>query len=299
MTESISPQAVRAGSRRPSDLEFFFRELARRPAGLFGLIVILLIIFIIIFGPLISPYSYSDQDISHRLEGPSAQHLLGTDHLGRDLAARLIYGTRVALGTAFPAVSIALGLGLVLGLLAGYLGGWVDNLLLVIFDTIQAFPAMILALALLSILGPSSENVVLAIVVAFTPGYARITRAQVLGLKTNLFVEVEKSLGAGLFRILFVHILPNTLPPMLILLAMDLPYGITVETGLSFLGLGVQPPLASWGVILSDGFAKIRMSPWAVIWPSVMLMITTLGFTLFGETVRDLTDPKLIGSRRA
>ncbi|HEX2979171.1 MAG TPA: ABC transporter permease [Anaerolineaceae bacterium] len=299
MAASTSPQSVPSASRRPSDVEFFFRELAHRPAGLFGLIIILLIVFIIAFGPLLSPYSYSTQDIKNRMQGPSAQHVLGTDHLGRDLAARLIYGTRVALGTAFPAVSIALALGLVLGLLAGYLGGWVDNVLLIAFDTIQAFPAMILALALLSILGPSSENVILAIVVAFTPGYARITRAQVLALKTNLYVEVEKSLGAGLFRILFVHILPNTLPPMLILLAMDLPYGITVETGLSFLGLGVQPPLASWGVILSDGFAKIRMSPWAVIWPSVMLMITTLGFTLFGETVRDLTDPKLIGSRRA
>jgi peptide/nickel transport system permease protein len=285
--------------RRSSDIEYFFRELFRRPAGLFGLIIILLVVIIIVFGPIFSPYSYAKQDIKHRLEGPTASHILGTDHLGRDLASRLIYGTQVAIGTAFPAVVIALALGLVLGLIAGYLGGWVDNILLIIFDTIQAFPAMILALALLSVLGPSSNNVILAIVVAFTPGYARITRAQVLAIKTNLFIEVEKSLGASLFRILFIHILPNTLPPMLILLAMDLPYGITVETGLSFLGLGVQPPLASWGVILSDGFAKIRMSPWAVIWPSVMLMLTTLGFTLFGETVRDLTDPKLIGSRRA
>jgi peptide/nickel transport system permease protein len=299
MEIQLLPQAATPVSRKPSDLEYFFHELSRRPAGLFGLIVILLIVFIIVFGPFISPYSYAQQDIKHRLEGPSASHLLGTDHLGRDLAARLIYGTKVAIGTAFPAVTIALVLGLVLGLIAGYLGGWVDNVLLIIFDTIQAFPAMILALALLSVLGPSTNNVILAIVVAFTPGYARITRAQVLAIKTNLFIEVEKSLGANLFRILFIHILPNTLPPMLILLAMDLPYGITVETGLSFLGLGVQPPLASWGVILSDGFAKIRISPWAVIWPSVMLMLTTLGFTLFGETVRDLTDPKLIGSRRA
>lgn len=299
MAETLSNPSFPDGGRKTSEPEYLFRELTGRPAGLFGLIVILFIGFIILFGPMVSPYSYSKQDIKHRLEGPSTTHLLGTDHLGRDLAARLIYGTQVALGTAFPAVVIALVLGLILGLVAGYLGGWIDNILLIIFDTIQSFPAIILALALLSILGPSTNNVILAIVVAFTPGYARITRAQVLAIKTNLFIEVEKSLGANLFRILFIHILPNTLPSMLILLAMDLPYGITVETGLSFLGLGVQPPLASWGVILSDGFAKIRISPWAVIWPSVMLMITTLGFTLFGETVRDLTDPKLIGSRKA
>lgn len=285
--------------KKISDLRYFFQELIKRPAGLFGAIVILLIVFIVIFGPSLSRYSYAEQDIQRRLEGPSADHILGTDQLGRDLAARLIYGTRIAMGTAVPAVVIALALGLILGLVSGYVGGWVDNLLLVSFDTIQAFPAMILALALLSILGPSSRNVVLAIVIAFTPGYARITRAQVLGIKTNPYIEVEKSLGANIFNILFVHILPNTLAPMLILLAMDIPYGITVETGLSFLGLGVQPPLASWGVMLSDGFAKIRISPWPVLWPSIMLMITTLGFTLFGETVRDLLDPKLIGSRRA
>jgi peptide/nickel transport system permease protein len=299
MTAEILPLIERPVARKLSDPEYFVKELWRRPVGMFGLIVILLIIFVIIFGPSLSRYNYAKQDIKHRLEGPSSTHILGTDHLGRDLASRLIYGTKVALGTAFPAVAIALVLGLVLGLVAGYMGGWVDNLLLVIFDTIQAFPAMILALALLSILGPSTKNVVLAIVVAFTPGYARITRAQVLAIKTNLYIEVEKSLGTSIFRILFIHILPNTLAPMLILLAMDLPYGITIETGLSFLGLGVQPPLASWGVILSDGFAKIRNSPWPVIWPSVMLMITTLGFTLFGETIRDLIDPKLIGSRRA
>jgi peptide/nickel transport system permease protein len=299
MSSQELPMKKLNGTRKLSDPEYFFRELTRRPSGLFGLIIILLILFIIVLGPSLTNYTYSQQDIKHRLEGPSATHILGTDHLGRDLAARLIYGTKIALGTAFPAVVIALSLGLVLGLISGYLGGWVDNILIIIFDTVQAFPAMILALALLAILGPSSRNVILAIVVAFTPGYARITRAQVLSIKTDPYIEVEKSLGANLFRILFIHILPNTLAPMLILLAMDLPYGITVETGLSFLGLGVQPPLASWGVILSDGFAKIRNSPWPVIWPSVMLMITTLGFTLFGETVRDLIDPKMIGSRRA
>ncbi len=284
--------------KKSSSFQLFLRELLRRPGGLFGLIVIVLLIFILVAGPMLSPYDYAHQDIKHRMEGPSAAHLLGTDNIGRDLASRLIYGTRVAFGVAFPAVVTALLLGLVLGLLTGYIGGWFDSIMLIIFDTLQAFPAIILALALLSILGPSLQNVIIAIVVAFTPGYARITRAQVMAIKTNLYVEVERSLGAKMWRILFVHILPNIVAPMLILLAMDLPYGITVEAGLSFLGLGVQPPTPSWGVILSDGFDKIRNSPWPVIWPSVMIMISTLGLTLFGETLRDLLDPKLIGSRR-
>ena len=205
----------------------------------------------------------------------------------------------MALVTALPSVVGALAIGLLLGLLAGYLGGWVDNLLLVISDTVQAFPAMILALALLAVLGPSMKNVVFVIIVAFVPGYLRITRAQVMAVKVNPFVEVERALGASPLRIIFVHVLPNVLPTLIILLAMDLPGAITVEAGLSFLGLGVQPPTPSWGVVLADGFAKIRLTPWPVLWSSLTVMLTTLGFTLFGETVRDLLDPRLAGTRRA
>ena len=273
------------------------RELVRRPSGLFGLLIVAALLILLAFGPLIAPYEQAQQDIQHRLEGPSATHLLGTDHVGRDLLSRLIVGTRVALGTAFPAVLAALLAGLILGLVAGYVGGWVDNLLLVVFDTIRAFPTVILILALLALLGPSIQNVILVIAVTSAPGYARIVRAQVLSIKETPFIEVERALGASPLRIVLVHILPNILAPLVILLAMDLPGAITTEAALSFLGLGVRPPTPSWGVILADGFAKIRSSPWAV-WASLALMLTTLGFTLFGETLRDLLDPKLAGSRR-
>jgi peptide/nickel transport system permease protein len=291
-----SPTPVK---KNPSGFAFFVHEFFKKPTGVFGLVVILILLGMVAFGPLLSRYDYAKQDIPSRMQGPSATHLLGTDSLGRDLASRLITGTRVAMGTAFPAVCIALLFGLVLGLLSGYMGGWLDNIFLVVFDTLQAFPATILALAFLAILGPSLGNVILVIIISFTPGYARITRAQVIAMKQNLHIEVERSMGAGLWRILFVHILPNIIAPMLILLAMDLPYGITVEAGLSFLGLGVQPPTPSWGVILSEGFIKIRNSPWPVIWPSLFIMLSTLGFTMFGEALRDLLDPKLAGSRRA
>jgi peptide/nickel transport system permease protein len=231
------------------------------------------------------------------LQGPSAEHWLGTDHLGRDLWSRIVYGARIALGVAVPAVGLALLGGVVLGLLAGYLGGIVDDIAIVIFDSLQAFPAVILALAILALLGPSLVNVILVIGLAWTPGYARITRAQVLSTKQNQYIEVERSLGAGQRRILFSHLMPNILAPLLILAAMDLPVVITFEAGLSFLGLGVRPPTPSWGVILADGFNFIRQSPWPITWAGLTLIITTLGFTLFGEALRDVLDPRLSGTR--
>jgi peptide/nickel transport system permease protein len=276
-----------------------FHQLLRRPSAVFGMLVIALLVVLFVFGPILTPYPYTEQNISRRLEGPSMDHLLGTDHLGRDLLSRLIIGTRVALGTAFPSVLAALLAGLVIGLVAGYTRGRLDNLILVVTDTLQAFPALLLALALMALLDPSISNVILVIAIAYTPGYARIVRAQVLSVKEEQFIEVERSFGAGHLRIALVHILPNMLAPLLILLAMDLPSAIATEAGLSFLGLGVRPPTPSWGTILSDGFQKIRTSPWPVIGGALALMITTLGFTLFGEALRDILDPRVSGSRRA
>ena len=291
---SLIEKPVDEKLERPS----VWHEIMRRPAGVFGLVIILLLMLILIFGPLIAPYSEIAQDLKHRLEPPSAAHLLGTDHLGRDLLSRLIIGTRIALGTAFPAVLFALVAGSILGMLAGYLGGWVDNALIVVTDSMQAFPSMMLALALLSLLEPSMKNVILVIAISYTPGYARIVRAQVLAIRESQYIEVERAFGATDLRIALVHILPNILAPLFIMLAMDLPTAITTEAGLSFLGLGVRPPTPSWGVILNEGFQKIRSSYWPVLDASLILMITTLGFTLFGETLRDILDPRLTGSRR-
>jgi peptide/nickel transport system permease protein len=168
-----------------------------------------------------------------------------------------------------------------------------------VLDSVQAFPAVILALTILALLGPSLVNVIIVIGLAWTPGYARIVRAQVLTTKQNPYIEVERSLGASQPRILASHLLPNIVAPLLILAAMDLPVVITFEAGLSFLGLGVRPPTPSWGVILADGFNFIRQSPWPITWAGLTLIITTLGFTLFGETLRDVLDPALSGTRGA
>lgn len=295
-------EAAAAGRRAhvelPGRLAALLRDVARRPAGMFGLVVVAALVVMVIFAPWISPHDPAAQSIADRLQGPSWTYPLGTDELGRDLLSRLIYGTRVALGIAVPAVVGAMFVGLLMGMTAGYVGGRLDNLLIVVMDTLQAFPAVILALALLALLGPSIRNVIVVIIVSFAPGYARVTRAAVLSEKQNSYVEAERSLGAGDLRIATVHILPNVVAPLFILLAMDIPSAIVVESGLAFLGLGVQPPTPSWGVVLSDGFERVRETPWPVLWAGLALMIATLGFTMLGETLRDVADPRLSGVRR-
>lgn len=275
----------------------FIRDVAGNWGGLMSLVIIGGLILVISLGPLFVA-DPAAQDIPRRLEGPSMDYLLGTDHLGRDLLARLVFGTRIALGVAVPAVSIAMLLGLVLGLAAGYLAGRIDNTILVVTDALQSFPAVVLALVFLALLGPSLINVIFLIGLALAPGYARVARASVFAIKKNVFVDAERSLGASSGRIIIVHILPNVIAPMLILMAIDLPVAVTIEAGLSFLGLGVPPPTPSWGVILSDGFVRVRDAPWAVIGAGAALMITTLGFTLLGEALRDRLDPTVQQARR-
>jgi peptide/nickel transport system permease protein len=224
--------------------------------------------------------------------------VLGTDQLGRDILSRLIYGTRIALEVAVTAVAVALVAGLALGLLGGYLGGLVDNVVVLLMDTFQSFPAIVLALALLTVLGPSLRNLIIVIAVTFSPNYARTSRALVLTVKQNQYVVAERALGAGRLRIMARHIVPNIVAPLFILMAMDIPSAIAAEAGLSFLGLGIPPPNPSWGSILSDGFNSIYQAPWAVLFASLALAIATVGFLMFGEALRDALDPRLKGVSR-
>ena len=295
---AVSTETLPLVRRRGSGVLGVLREVARRPKGLAGLVIVCGLILLALFPSIFAPYSPYTQDIVDRLQGPSRAHLLGTDQLGRDLLSRVIFGTRIALGVSIPAVTAALLAGLVLGVIAGYAGGIIDSVMIVIMDTLQAFPAVILALALLALLGPSLRNVIIVIAVAFTPNYARVSRAMVLAAKENQWVEAERSLGANVSRIVTVHILPNIIAPLVILMAMDIPSAIATEAGLSFLGLGVQPPTPSWGVILSEGFENVVLSPWGIISASAALMIATLGFTMLGEALRDVADPKLGRTRR-
>lgn len=272
--------------------------ILKTPGGAIGTVIVAGLVFLAIFGPAVAPYSYSSISVNHQLQGPSWQHLLGTDQIGRDLLSRLIDGTRIEMEVAVPAVAAALAGGLVLGILGGYLGGLVDNVVVLLTDTLQSFPAIVLALALLTVLGSSIRNLIIVIAVTFTPNYARTSRALVLSVKNNQYIVSERALGANRARIMVRHVLPNIVAPLFILLAMDTPSAIATEAGLSFLGLGVPPPNPSWGSILSDGFNTIDQAPWAVLFASLALGIATIGFLMFGEALRDVLDPRLRGVSR-
>ncbi|RPI93263.1 MAG: ABC transporter permease [Chloroflexi bacterium] len=272
-------------------------DVLRQPLGVVGFAIVLAFVISVLFAPLIAPYDYARQDIPNRLQGPSTTYWLGTDHIGRDIFSRLVYGSRIAFGTAIPSVGIALVTGILLGLIAGYVGGLVDNIIVVFMDMLQAFPSIMLSLAILALLGPSLVNVIIVIGLTWMPNYARVIRAQTLSIREKAYVEAERSLGARNRTILLSHILPNVIAPALLLAAMDLPWVITFEAGLSFMGMGVRPPTPSWGAILSEGFNHIFESQWPILWSGLTLALTTLGFTLFGEALRDVLDPRLSGTR--
>lgn len=270
----------------------FARDVLRRPAGAISAALILLLILTAIFAPLLAPYNPDTINVTNALASPSAHHFLGTDSLGRDNLSRVIFGTRVALAVALPSVLGAFIVGSVLGMAAGYFGGLADKVLVIAFDAVISFPAVILGLALLSLIGPSIQSVIFVIALSLVPYYGRLIRAQTLSERKNQYVKAERSLGASRARVLRRHILPNVLAPLLVVVAMDIPSAVIIEAGLAFLGLGVQPPTPDWGVILNDGFVNIGTSPWEILGPIVALVIMTTAFTVLGETMRDVLDPR-------
>ena len=261
--------------------------------GVCGLILVVVFFASAIFAPLIATHDPNMLDIPARMSGPTTEHLIGTDQLGRDTFSRVLYGGRVALKIAGIGVSVALFLGLLLGMIAGYGPRWLDNALLLVFDTVRSFPTIVIALAIVALTGPSLGMVMVIVIVTSIPGYARMARTSTLALKTSEFIMAERSVGAGPVIIVWRHVMPNVIGPLLILAAMDVPVVVTVEAGLSFLGLGVLPPTASWGSILNEGYNVIRDTPWPIIAGGIPLVLTTLGFTFLGEALRDVFDPKL------
>ena len=289
MTATDTPLRESAARERRETLGLFLSNWQ----GVTGLVLVLLFFASAILAPWLAPYDPNAIDIPARLSGPTAEHWAGTDQLGRDTFSRVLYGGRVALQVAAIGVSVSLVIGLILGMIAGMGPGWLDNLLLLLFDTVRAFPTIVLALATVALTGPSLELVLAIVIVTSIPQYARIARTSTLALKGTEFIMAERSLGASTPRILFRHVMPNVIGPLLILAAMEVPVVVTVEAGLSFLGLGVLPPTASWGTILNEGYLVIRDTPWLVIAGGVPLVLTTLGFTFLGEALRDVFDPRM------
>lgn len=291
--EIMSPTSIGNFVRRREKLLLF---LGNR-LGLLGFVLVAMFFISALCAPWLATHDPNQLDIPARLSGPSADHWLGADQLGRDTYSRILYGGRVALKVAAIGVTASLTIGLILGMIAGYGPRWLDNALLLVFDTIRSFPTIVLALAAVSLLGPSLNLVLSIVIITSIPGYARLARTSTLALKNTEFILAERAIGAGTRRVLFLHVMPNIIGPLLILAAMDVPVVVTIEAGLSFLGLGVLPPTASWGTILNEGYLVIRTSPWPVIAGGIPLVLTTLGFTLLGETLRDIFDPKLRGNR--
>jgi len=258
-----------------------------------GLAVVAALVLAAAGAPWLAPYDPTEQALERMLEPPGRAHLLGTDDLGRDILSRLLYGARVSLLVGVLSVGLSLGIGVMLGLVAGYRGGWVDEVVMRVMDGLLAFPALVLALAITAALGPSLKNALLAIGIVGIPGFARLVRGQVLSLRAQEFVEAARAAGGGDARIVLRHIVPGTLAPVVVHASLRVAFAVLAEAGLSFLGLGTQPPTPSWGAMLSAGREYLEMAPWLSVGPGAAIFVTTLGFNFLGDGLRDALDPRL------
>jgi peptide/nickel transport system permease protein len=275
------------------------RRLTRRRTALFGLLVVALVVLVAVLAPVVSPFDPLEQDIGQRLKPPGWQdaqgrvHPLGTDHLGRDIAARIIFGSRVALLVGLASVLISGLLGMLIGLVAGYFGGRVDDFLMRLADVQLAFPFILLAIAVIGVLGPSLRNIIIVIGVSSWVVFARIVRGEVLSIREREYVQAAVALGSRDGRILLRHVLPNTFTPWLVVATLDMARVIVIESALSFLGLGVQPPTPTWGGMLADGRVYLSTAWWLATFPGLAILVTVLGINLFGDGLRDTLDPRL------
>ncbi|MCU9850094.1 ABC transporter permease [Defluviimonas sp. WL0024] len=269
------------------------RALLADPMGALGLGLVLLFVAMALFAPWVAPADPIRLNVVEKFQPPSLAHLAGTDQLGRDLLSRIIFGARTALSIALTSVGLAGLGGLILGMIAGFGPRWLDAVLVLMFDSMSSLPMIMFALAVITIVGPGTGTLILVVVLVSIPAYARLIRAQTLSLVGADFIVAERAMGASSARILFRHLLPNVIGPLVILLSMDVPVVIMLEAGLSYLNLGVRPPTPSWGNILYDGYTSIRSAPYMVLIAGFPLVLSTLGFTFLGEGLRDALDPKL------
>jgi len=274
-------------------LEEATRAILRNREGWIGSVLVAMMLVTAILGPFVFPIDPNEQDIANRFASPSGSHLLGTDYLGRDLLARLIYGCRIAMSVAFGSIFLSAIVGVILGVTSGYMeGSKLDYAIILVFDIVRSFPQVVLALAIVAVLGCSMINLILALAFTAFPFYGRIARAQTLSVKESDYVKAAEVLGLRRMKIVFRHIIPNILTPVIVCLGLDLATMIIYEAGLSFLGLGVRPPTASWGIMLRNGYKYIETSPWMLLWPAVAISLSMIAFSLFSGGLRVALDPK-------
>jgi len=270
-----------------------WRRLKRNRAAIVGGIIVLLFVFIALLAPLISPYPPNEGDLTKRLKPPSKEYLLGTDSLGRDLLSRVIHGARISLQIQIVAVSIAMVIGTLLGMVGGYYGGKFDHLIMRLMDILLAFPGIFLAISIIAVLGPGLTNLMLAAGIYSIPQFARIVRGSVISLKEKEFIEAARAVGENDFNILFRYLLPNSMAPIIVQTTLRMATVLLTASGLSFLGLGVQPPTAEWGAMLSNARAYLITAPHVATVPGLAIMLVVMGFNLFGDGLRDSLDPRL------
>ncbi len=291
-TEATAVKTVTRKKQR-TRLQETWRRLKKNPWSMGGLILIIVLALIAIFADQIAPYGYNEQDYFRILQGPSRENLLGTDNLGRDVLSRIIHGSRLSLSIGFITTGIGLTVGGFLGALAAFYGGRIDNLIMRFMDVILAIPGFIFAIALVTALGPNLTNLMIAVGINTIPYFARIIRSSVMSTKENEFVEAARVIGSSDLWIIFKHLIPNSLAPILVQATLRIGDTIIIASGLSFLGLGAQPPLPEWGALLSAGRGYLRVAWWMATFPGIAIMITVLAFNLLGDGLRDALDPRL------
>lgn len=299
----IKPDQVAASSTTSVLVE---RRASRRfshvPAGFWiGVVFLVVVVLMAVFAGLVAPYDPIQTELSLRLEPPSwlggpSGYLLGTDHIGRDILSRVIFGARASLAVGFAAVLVGGLIGITTGMLAGYFGGWIDDVLMMLADMQLALPSVLPAIAVVAVLGASFTNLVIVIGLTGWVTYARVCRGQVLVLREREFVESVRAMGGGHLRIMLRHILPNTMAPLIVVTTLDLARAIILEATLSYLGLGIQPPSPSWGIMLGEGRQYLQSAWWIAVFPGLFLMLTTLVVSRMGDWLRDLLDPTMRGA---
>ena len=297
MSKDISQNWIASWQKRHSsevsDVKETLYLIKKSPMTMIGLAIILILVTVAIFAPYIAPYNPVTMNLDKRLAPPSKDNLLGTDELGRDILSRIIYGAGVALKIIFIVLAIDLPLGILLGLMAGYFGGWIDEIIMRIADIFMAFPRLILAMAIGTALGPNLKNTMIAIALTMWPVYARLARGETLSIKERTFIEAERALGSSNLKILIFNILPLCFSTLIVRATLDMGNIIRIAAGMSFLGLGAQPPTPDWGLMISSGRNFLINQWWVPTFPGFAILLTVFGFNLLGDGIRDISDPHL------
>jgi peptide/nickel transport system permease protein len=284
--------------RKDRQILVVWQELRKGKTAIIGLAITVCVLFLAIFGPVLTPYSPTTLDFDNILKSPSLNHPFGTDSLGRDVLTRIIYGIRISVGISFMGIAVASLIGVIVGLISGYFGGIVDDIVMRFVDLLFAFPSYVLALFLMVVLGFGIINVILAMALVYIPIFARLMRGMTQMIKEEQYVDAARTVGMNDIRIMFMEILPNGISPIIVQATLAVAYAIILEAGLSFLGLGVQPPAPSLGIILADGKEFLRLGWWIVTFTGLLITLMLLGFNLLGDGLRDALDPKLAGQIR-